>query len=1141
MTFQCKQTENHAELRSGDWIVTGAGGGGGSKPSNPTEAPNSLRSTAAVQMLYLIGEGEVEGCPNGLFRDVFFDDTPIQSPDGTFNYKNVILDFRHGTISQTSIPGFDGIESESEGSGTLKASLGSATRTIVNPEADAVSIRIATPQMQEFDDKGNIYGSSVWFRIEIAANGGAFQVVAEPNLAGKTTSGFQRSYTFALPKPATSWQIRLTRLTPDSTTSKVQNDIIWQAFRPIVYSKLRYPMSNLLKVGLNAEDFPNGIPKKISIRERQSKIKIPSNYNPVNRTYTGIWDGTFNYAFSDNPAWIFYDLITDDVYGCGSRISANNIDKWELYRIAQYCDELVPDGRGGFEPRFRISCYIDNAESAYNVLNTIASVFRGMCYCEDNVIIPVADMPETPVAIYTDSNVIQEVDDQGRITKPCFTYSGTARTARHSAVLVEWSDPNDFYKTKTAYYQDDELIDRIGYRETQIVEFGCISHGQAIRAAKWLLETEKRETEIVSFSVGSEGATVRPGQIIQIADKNRAGVRAGGRIISVVSPTLIELDSFPGNMPLGQNTMTLLNLDTGLPESRVLLSHTGNFVALASAFSFAVQPSYVWAINNQNLPLQSFKVLMATEIKKGTYEISALKYSLNKYAAIEQGIEIADPKISALPSLNDIPSPPGAITPRESLYDSGAAGVRAKLYLDFALSPSVGVIRNDIEYRPRRFDAGWTALASPVESFYEWLNVPPDTYNFRIRAVNAIGLASEWIESEFTALGLAAPPATPTNFVIGASNAAGMALLQWDKSPDLDVVTGGKFIIKFTASPGVVTWSDGFEVAVISGAATSAQVPLTEGRYLIKSTDSYGAESTNFAIVDSTGLIFQQTNIFATINESPTFFGDKTACNVSGVTLQLSTIDFWDGKPGNWDSIPGNWDDQFGQINWDSIPDNWDSVAGYFDGSTGNAPVAPLGTYEFASPINLGGVYKCRITPILLAKSISQNSFWDSINESWDSVAGTWDGDPPTGSSATLQISVSQDGFNFGAWQNLVLGDYSGWSFRFRVLLQTIDSSVNISVEQLGVIVDMPDRIESGSVTTSASAGVLVNFAKAYHPSAITASRVIVTGTIIAPSLGDYVDVSSVANTGFTLSVRNSAGNRIAKQVHWIARGFGLA
>jgi hypothetical protein len=377
--------------------------------------------------------------------------------------------------------------------------------------------------------------------------------------------------------------------------------------------------------------------------------------------------------------------------------------------------------------------------------------------------------------------------------------------------------------------------------------------------------------------------------------------------------------------------------------------------------------------------------------------------------------------------------------------------------------------------------------------------------------------------------------------VIGASNAAGLALLQWAKSPDLDVITGGKFTVKFTAASGVVSWADGFEVAVVSGASTSAQVPLIEGRYLIKSSDSYGIESENFAIVDSTGLVFQQTNIFANVTESPTFTGEKTGCTVSGVTLQLSTIDFWDGKQGLWDSITGNWDDQFGQVAWDSIPDAWDSAPGYWDGSTGNAPVAPSGVYEFQSPVVLGGVYKCRITPILLARSVSQSSFWDSMDLEWDSTAGTWDGDVPTGSSAILQIAISQNGTTYGAWQNLVLGDYSGWAFKFRVLLQTSDPAVNISVEQLGVIVDMPDRIESGSTTTSTSAGMLVNFAKAYHPSAVTAARVIVTGTIVAPSLGDYIDVSSVANTGFTLNARNSAGTRIAKQVHWMARGFGLA
>lgn len=1140
MTFLFSQSDEHAEIRSGDWIVTGAGGGG-SKSQTPTEAPNSLRSSASVRVLYLIGEGEVEGCPNGLYRDVLFEDTPIQNADGTFNFKNVLLDFRHGTLAQTAITGFDGIESEFEGGGTVKTSLGPITRTITNSDADAVSLRFATPQMQEVDDKGNIYGSSVWFRIEISANGGAFQVVAEPNISGKTTSGFQRSYTFNLPKPATSWQIRVTRLTPDSTTSKVQNELIWQAFSPIIYTKLRYPLSSLLAITLNAEDFSGGVPKKVSIRLRQAKIKIPSNYNPNTRTYTGIWDGNFLYGFSDNPAWIFYDLLTDDIYGCGSRIEAANVDKWALYSIGQYCDELVPDGKGGFEPRFRISCYIDNADKAYNILNTLASVFRGMIYCEENVITVTADVPDTPVMVYSDANVIQQVDDQGRIVKPCFNYSGSSRTARHSVVLVEWSDPNDLYKTKTAYYQDDEALARYGYRETKIVEFGCYSHGQALRAAKWLVETESRETEVVNFSVGSDGMVARPGQIIQIADKTRAGVRAGGRIISVVNPLLIELDAFPANIPLGQNTLVLMNLDTGLPESRVLLSRTGNFVTLASAFSFTVLPGYVWAISNQNLPLQTFKVLLAKEVGKATYEISATKYSINKYAAIEQGISIDEPVINVLPDINQTPLPPGAVTPTETLYDSGAAGVRSKLYLDFTLSPSVGVVRNEIEYKPRSFDSGWTALAAPVEGFYEWLNVPPDTYNFRIRAVNAIGLASEWVESTFTAQGLSAPPTVPTNFVIGASNSAGTALLQWDKSPDLDVVTGGKFIIKFTAAVGTVSWLDGFEVAIVAGASSSTPVPLMEGRYLIKSVDSYGVESASFAVVDSSGLVFQQSNIFIDVTESPTFSGPKTGCGIIGSALQLSTTDFWDAKAGLWDSITGNWDDQFGQINWDSIAGNWDSVAGFWDGSTGNAPVTPSGIYEFASPVNLGGVYKCRITPKLVSRCVSQSSFWDSNQGLWDSLGGTWDGDVPTGATATLQIAISQDGTTYGDWQNFVLGDYSGWAFRFRVLLETTDSTINISVEQLGVIVDMPDRIESGSVTTSTSAAVTVNFARAYHPSAATASRVIVTGNIIAASVGDYIDVSSVTNSGFALSVRNSVGTRIAKQVHWMARGFGMA
>lgn len=1124
-------------VRGDEWRIAGSGGGGGGKAGGgnsktPTEQADNLRSRSYASVLYLLCEGEIAGLANGL-KGVYLNETPLQNTDGSFNFQNVAIDYRTGTQSQSYMPGFSNVESENQVGVKVTQQIGPIVRALNDVNADAISVRLMTPQLQQIKDNGDQVATSINFTIDISNNGGAYATYVNAAISGKKTSAYERSYRINLPKPG-PWNIRVTRLTPDSSTNKIQNDLVWQSYTSIIETKLSYPNSAMFGIRISAEQF-NSIPK-LALDLKGLLVKIPSNYNPTTRTYTGIWNGSWGYAWTDNPAWVFYDLLTESRYGCGKNIAESQVDKWSLYAIAQYCDELVPNGRGGWEPRFTFNAYIQNAEEAYTVLNTLASVFRGMIYWANGTVYVTQDAPASPVRIFNETNVIVQYDKNGQLTSPPFTYSGASIQARHTVALVTWNDPNDFYRPKVEYVEDREAIARYGYRTTEVTAFGCTSRGQANRFGRWILYSEKSESETVTFTAATEGGLVSPGELIKVADPLRAGQRMGGRIFNATTTT-ITLDASVTIASGKTYTLSVLGTD-GKQQERSVTNSAGSTstITVSPAFSAAPVVGSPWVLAANDLQPQTFKVVTVGEKTPYQYVVTAVAHNPSKFAAVEQNLALQEIPITTLASASTPPNAPGSLTVTETLYESGAAGIRTRANIGFSGSTSPFLDRYQIEYRVYGDPGEYKILNYTSDTNYQWDDAQPGLYEIRVCAINKLGLRSDYVSTLRQISGLQTPPSDVNNFTL--TRAGTQALLRWDPSTDPDVVKGGFFTIKFTPKTSSVTWADGIELPVVSGASSNAVVPLSLGTYMIKALDSSGNQSFNFTSVSSSFAIAQNTNIVATLQESPTFPGTRTNCTVNSGVLQLTSTSFFDSQPGLFDSTPGLFD-SLSPDTFDSTAGLFDSQPGYFDNTNLITTLVLSGVYEFSNTYDLGAVYNCRISANISATVATNRSFFDSKEGLFDDAVGLFDGDSLTGASATLQIAISQDGSTWGAWSNFSIGDYVGRAFKFRVLLNSEDQNTNILVDQLSVTIDMPDRDEQGIATSTGSLQT-VNFTKAYW----TASTPVIGVTLIGANNGDYFVITpgSINNTGFQIQVFNASGVGISgRQFNWLARGYGQA
>ncbi|MFK3922385.1 TipJ family phage tail tip protein [Serratia liquefaciens] len=721
--------------------------GGSSSPSTPTESPDSLQSTSYAKILLALGEGEFAGDLDG--TRIFLDGTPLTSADGTENFPGVKWEFRSGTPHQDYIPGMPDVENEI----TVSTELTSErdwVRSVTNTQLSAVRLRDSWAQLQQQQDNGDVVGYRIEYAIDVATDGGAYQEVLHTAVDGKTTTKYERSHRIDLPPALTGWQVRARRLTPNSTSNRIADKMVIEAITETIDAKLRYPETALLFIQFDAKQFPN-IPQ-VSCEPKGRIIRVPSNYNPETREYTGTWDGTFKTAWTNNPAWITYDLMINDRFSIGTRVKAENLalTKWDLYQIGQYCDQLVPDGRGGDgkEPRFLCDVYIQSQEDAWNVLRDIASIYRGSTFWANNGMNALADMPADVKYIFTRANV-----KDGK-----FTYASASEKTHYSTCMVSWSDPANGYQDAIEPVAEQSLIRRYGIKQADLTAIGCIRKSEGIRRGKWLLYTNDKD-RLVSFTVGLDGKVPLPGWIIAVADEMLAGRPLGGRISSVEGRN-INLDRV-SSAAIGERL--ILNLPSGKAEGRTIAAVSGKTVTVTTAYSETPVAEAVWAVDASDLALQQFRV---TGIKEGddgvSFDITAVEHDPNKFAKIDTGARIEDPPISVIPP--GVQPPPRNVQIGESsAIIQGLAVATLRVTWDRAES----AIAYEAEWR--RDNGNWISAPRTSTLGFEVSGIYAGRYQARVRAINPSEISSVWANApEMVLTGkLGDPPALASFTTIG--------------------------------------------------------------------------------------------------------------------------------------------------------------------------------------------------------------------------------------------------------------------------------------------------------------------------------------------------------------------------------------
>lgn len=708
--------------------------GGSKKQRPPREAPDSLVSIAYARLIDLISEGEIEGLVNGA-ASIYLDETPSDSfPD--FRWEQ-----RTGTQDQSYLAGFPQVENEISLGIELRSDA-PWVRSITNLDLSAVRINFALPRLaRQNTENGDTNGYRIEYAIDVAEGAGPFVEVLKGAFDGKTAGGYERSVRVDLEgRPAGGWRVRVRRLTPNSASSAIADTTNLKSITEIIDAKFRYPNSALVGVSFDAETFGGSVPRR-GYHMRGRIVRVPSNYDPATRTYTGVWDGTFKPAYSNNPAWVYYDLLLHPRYGLGDRVDATQVDKWGLYQIARYCDELVPDGKGGMEPRFVCNLYLQKRADAYKTLQDIAAIFRGITYWGAGQAFVSADMPADPVYTYTNGNVIG-----GK-----FSYKGSKRSTRYSAALVSWNDPADMYRAKVEYVQDEDAVARFGVQTTEIMALGCTSQGQAQRAGKWALLTNLLETETVSFSVGLDGIRARPGQIIRVADNDRAGRRIGGRV-SAATRSVITVDQI-ADAQIGDELTCIL--PNGTAQTRIISGVDGNEITVSPQFDAAPVAHSVWAWESQTLAAQRYRIVSISESGPLEYAITASKYVEGKHAAVDNGAIISQRPITSIPS--SVQAAPENIRAISSTMIEQTMAVTTMTVIWDAAE---GATRYDVEWR--RNEDAWVYAGRTGGTELDVVGIYAGTYLIRVRALNSLDVASPWGYSDSIELdGKQGVPPTP--------------------------------------------------------------------------------------------------------------------------------------------------------------------------------------------------------------------------------------------------------------------------------------------------------------------------------------------------------------------------------------------
>ncbi|HHQ6196198.1 TPA: phage tail protein [Enterobacter hormaechei subsp. xiangfangensis] len=727
--------------------------GGSSSSRTPTEQPDDLQSVAKAKILVALGEGEFAGQLTG--KDIYLDGTALENADGSQNFSGVTWEFRAGTQAQKYIQGIPGTENEIS-VGTEVTSATAWTRTFTNTQLSAVRLRLKWPSLFKQEDDGDLVGYSVKYAIDLQTDGGTWQTVLNTSVTGKTTSGYERSHRIDLPQAGSTWTIRLRKITADANSAKIGDTMTLQSFTEVIDAKLRYPNTALLYIEFDSSQFNGSIPQ-ISCEPRGRVIRVPDTYDPETRSYSGTWTGAFKWAWTDNPAWIFYDLVVSDRFGLGHRLTAANIDKWTLYQVAQYCDQMVPDGKGGdgTEPRYTCNVYIQDRNDAYTVLRDFAAIFRGMTYWGGDQIVALADMPRDVDYSYTRANVVG-----GR-----FTYSSSTTKTRYTTALVSWSDPGNAYADAMEPVFEQALVARYGFNQLEMTAIGCTRQSEANRKGRWGILTNNKD-RVVSFDVGLDGNIPQPGYIIAVADELLSGKVMGGRI-SAVNGRVIKLDRVAD---AAAGDRLILNLPSGASQSRTIQAVNGESVTVTTAYSETPQAEAVWVVESNELYAQQYRVVSVADNDDGTFTITGAWHDPDKYARIDTGAIIDQRPVSVIP--------PGNQSPPANIVISSFSVVQQNISVE-TMRVSWDQAQNAIAYEAqwRRNDGNWVNVPRSSTTSFDVPGIYAGRYLVRVRAINAAEISSGWgYSEEKTLTGKVGNPPKPVGFIASDNVVFGIEL-----------------------------------------------------------------------------------------------------------------------------------------------------------------------------------------------------------------------------------------------------------------------------------------------------------------------------------------------------------------------------
>ncbi|NWC96068.1 MULTISPECIES: host specificity protein J [unclassified Pseudomonas] len=702
--------------------------GGQSKPKQPSIALNGVPSISTARIVYMWSWGPIVGPVDGL-RSLKLNGTPAQAPDGTINYPGLKWQFRSGELNQDRLEGI----SESSNEIDVKKELLYGTpwlHTITNPVIDAVRLRLSWPTLRSQDASGNINGVRIDYAVDISTDNGPYVEVLVTAVDRKNVTEYERAHRLELPT-GSRWTIRVRRLTPNANSDLVVDQMIVKAIAEVVDSDQEYPLTSVGCVEYDAQTF-GGDFAKIAVLMRGRIIRVPANYDAATRTYAtsgtgtsnGIWDGTFKEAYTNNPAFIFYDLVLDPYYGLGNRIDATMVDRWSLYRIAQYCDQMVPDGKGGQEPRFTCNLYLQKQAEAYAVLQDLASIFHGLAYWDGSQIVVNADMPGDPVYTYNQTQIL----NNGAIK-----YEGTRARDRHSLYTVSWDNPDQGFETDKEPVFDDEAMVELGgiVRETDVGAIACTSLGQAQRAGQWAALTEKLQTQGGVFRVGLDGGIPKPGQVIAVADPMLVGRNNGGRIAAAAGRVVtLDRDTV---VPVGARLM--VNLPSGKSEGRVVKSVAGRNVTLMADYSEQPQAECGWILDYEDLKLMQFYVRNVTRPEWHQFQLEVIQHDPSKFDVIDHGAVVDPRPITGIP-VGSQEAPARVMLSQNVVIEQGIAVT----VMSIAWDAAPGAVGYDVEWKWGARE--WVPIPRTGELMADVRGIYSGQYMARARAVNALNVSS---------------------------------------------------------------------------------------------------------------------------------------------------------------------------------------------------------------------------------------------------------------------------------------------------------------------------------------------------------------------------------------------------------------